>query len=303
MSELVKYNTTDVERWSPDQINEQIQLIQQVMKSNMIEGEHYGTIPGCGDKKVLFKSGSEKLGLIFRLSVKLEGEREPIGLGKEHREYVIKCTLTHITTGQFWGHGVGSCSTMESKYRYREATRKCPQCGKEAIIKGKEEYGGGWVCFKKKDGCGAKFPDDDTTITSQKVGRIENEDIADQYNTVLKMAAKRAKVDGIITATGASDLFTQDWEENAEFSVVDTQLAEKKPANGSTTKPPKPTNGDGELNPGILKMRAMALKQAGVIKPDEFETFKKRIDAAKETDLDSISKELSILATTQEVLC
>lgn len=35
----------------------------------------------------------------------------------------------------------------------------CPVCGVAAIIKGREEYGGGWLCFKKKGGCGAKWPD------------------------------------------------------------------------------------------------------------------------------------------------
>lgn len=36
----------------------------------------------------------------------------------------------------------------------------CPACGKKgSIIKGKEEYGGGYLCFKKKGGCGAKFKD------------------------------------------------------------------------------------------------------------------------------------------------
>jgi hypothetical protein len=34
----------------------------------------------------------------------------------------------------------------------------CPSCGVVgAIIKGKPEYGGGWLCFGKKGGCGAKF--------------------------------------------------------------------------------------------------------------------------------------------------
>lgn len=33
----------------------------------------------------------------------------------------------------------------------------CPNCGKDAIIKGKEEYGGGWLCYKAKGGCGSKF--------------------------------------------------------------------------------------------------------------------------------------------------
>jgi hypothetical protein len=35
----------------------------------------------------------------------------------------------------------------------------CPVCGKDAVIKGKAEYGGGWLCFGKKGGCGAKWPE------------------------------------------------------------------------------------------------------------------------------------------------
>jgi hypothetical protein len=46
--------------------------------------------------------------------------------------------------------------------------------------------------------------------------KIENEDIADVYNTVLKMAKKRAYIDGILSSTGASDIFTQDFEELPE---------------------------------------------------------------------------------------
>jgi hypothetical protein len=105
---------------------------------------------------------------------------------------------------------------MESKYRYREGKRKCPACGSEAIIKGKAEYGGGWLCFAKKGGCGAKYKDGDPTIECQQAGRIESEDPADQYNTVLKMAKKRAHVDATLTATAASDIFTQDVEDFAE---------------------------------------------------------------------------------------
>lgn len=40
--------------------------------------------------------------------------------------------------------------------------------------------------------------------------RIENEDIADVYNTVLKIAKKRAHIDATLTVTAAADLFTQD---------------------------------------------------------------------------------------------
>jgi hypothetical protein len=46
--------------------------------------------------------------------------------------------------------------------------------------------------------------------------KIENEDIADCYNTVLKMAKKRAHVDATLTVTGAGDLFTQDLIEDED---------------------------------------------------------------------------------------
>lgn len=47
--------------------------------------------------------------------------------------------------------------------------------------------------------------------------KIENEDIADMYNTVLKIAKKRAHIDATLTVTGAADLFTQDLiEEDGE---------------------------------------------------------------------------------------
>jgi hypothetical protein len=48
----------------------------------------------------------------------------------------------------------------------------CPNCGADAIIKGKPEYGGGWVCFSKKGGCGAKFTDEEMAgaISHQPAG-------------------------------------------------------------------------------------------------------------------------------------
>lgn len=60
-----------------------------------------------------------------------------------------------------------------------------------------------------------------TTMESKyryrKVGygkeRVENPDIADVYNTILKMAEKRALVAAILIATSASSMFTQDLED------------------------------------------------------------------------------------------
>jgi hypothetical protein len=215
-----------VDELSIDAVKIQIDKIQQLMKSVMKEGEHFGIIPGTS-KPSLLKPGAEKLGFTFRLIPKFNITRYE--LPNNHREYEIRCTLERQQTGSFAGEGVGSCSTMEGKYRYRMANRNCPECEKEAIIKGKDEYGGGWVCFKKKGGCGAKFKDGDEKITSQFIGQIENPNIADTYNTVLKIAKKRAHVDAMITACAASDIFTQDMEDIAQNSQ--SGIKEKTPLN------------------------------------------------------------------------
>lgn len=231
------------------EVQNQVQLIQQVMKAVMKDGEHYGTVPGCGAKKVLLKSGAEKLAVTFRLAPEYVINRTDMGGG--HREYEVTCKMVHIPTGQVVGHGVGSCSTMESKYRWRSGMRKCPDCGVESIVKGKKEYGGGWLCYAAKGGCGKKYKDGDQAIEGQ-ASKQENPDIADVYNTVLKMAKKRAQVDATLTCTGASDIFEQDLDEYSEEELgrVQDERSGMKPATDApkakkqAEKPAEKTEGE-----------------------------------------------------------
>ena len=178
------------------------------------DGGDFGLIPGAGKKKVLFKSGAEKLcdvyGLADRYIIISKVEDFDRGLF----DYTIECTLVRKTDEMFVGSGLGSCSSWESKYRWREGQRVCPECQQATIIKGKEEYGGGWLCWVKKGGCGAKFAPADPTIMGQTIGRVENPDIMDTKNTVLKMALKRAKVQAVIGVTRSSGIFTQDLDEH-----------------------------------------------------------------------------------------
>ncbi len=194
---------------------QQVNLIQQVMQKIMKSGEHYGVIPGCGDKPALLKPGAEKLCMTFRLSPKFEVNVQDLPNG--HHQVDVRFIMTNIDTGLFLGEGVGSCSTMESKWRFRKAEAKCPECGKETIIRGKQEYGGGWLCYRKKGGCGAKFKDGDPRIENQDMGRVEYDNPADYWNTCLKMAKKRALVDATLTVTAASDIFTQDIDDSPEL--------------------------------------------------------------------------------------
>lgn len=199
------------DEFSVSQVKAQIEKIAAVMKETMKDGEHYGVIPGTNSKPVLFKAGAEKLALTFRLAPSFEVIERDLPNG--HRDYRVQCRVTHISSGRFLGEGVGSCSTMEGKYRFRNETRTCPICDAQAIIKGKADYGGGWLCFDKKGGCGEKWADGSEQaeiFVRQKLGKVEHDNPADYYNTALKMAKKRAQVDATLTVTAASDFFTQD---------------------------------------------------------------------------------------------
>ena len=112
------------------------------------------------------------------------------------------------------GDGVGECTSWEGRYRWRNAARTCPSCGADAIIRGREEFGGGWLCWGKRGGCGLSFGAEDSVITDQPLGKVVNDDLAASWNTVLKMARKRAMVDAVISTTRTSGLFTQDLDDD-----------------------------------------------------------------------------------------
>lgn len=182
----------------------------QIKRALMVEGTDYGTVPGV-TKAFLWKSGAETLDKAFGIVASFDVRR--IAGGPDEPPYSFHAhALIHIGSkdGPVVGEGFGTCNPWESRYRYRNAERLCPVCGKPAVIKGKEEYGGGWLCFRKKDGCGAKWPDGSKEIEGQTVGQVENENPWDLENTIAKMAEKRSHVDGTIRATGTSGLFTQD---------------------------------------------------------------------------------------------
>lgn len=215
-------------------IREQVNLIQNVKKEVMEEGVHYGKVPGCGDKPTLLKPGAEKLSLVFRLRPIMSDEKDIfiVEMGGAHREVRALCHILDAR-GTEVATGVGSCSTMESKYRYRNSAdfeiigNDIPKDAKER----KDEYRKQGFGMKKVDGvwCWVRYKSD---------SKVENPDIADTYNTVLKIAKKRAYVDGILSATGGSDFFTQDVEDlpPGYVSEFERQPEPKKPAAGVQRK-------------------------------------------------------------------
>jgi len=162
---------------SVEEILYQKAQLTELMKNVLKDKEHYGLIPGT-KKKTLYKAGAEVVALCFGIHPEYEVER--IDLPDGHVEYIVTCSMIRNSDGMKLAQGVGSCSSMESKYRYRYVKKFNPDTQK------KEET------------------------------KIENPKKEDQFNTVLKMAKKRAMVDGTITATGASDFVTQDLEDLEE---------------------------------------------------------------------------------------
>lgn len=223
-----------------------VEFVQRVM----VEGTDYGKIPGS-NKDCLFKPGAEKLATLFGLYPEFDVVRSVEDwTGAEHDGeplfyYLYRCRL--IRNGCQVAAADGSCNSWESKYRYRKAARVCPKCGAETIIRGRAEYGGGWLCFRKSGGCGAKFPDGVTEIEGQDVGRKLNDEIADLLNTLQKMSQKRAMVAAVLLAVNASEFFTQDIEEFAAPVTVDTETGEVTPKAPAPAPAPAPS-APGELH-------------------------------------------------------
>jgi hypothetical protein len=215
---------------SIQQAAERHNMLVEYTKSLMVKDQDFGVIPGVS-KPCLYKAGAEKLLSLFGFSPSFSLiERTEDWTGKDHGGepffyYFYKCQL--LRGGEILGEGDGSCNSWEKKYRYRNGDRKCPQCGKPTIIVGKQEYGGGFICFAKKGGCGAKFGSKDVAITGQDTGQVPNPDIAEQVNTLQKMAQKRALVAAVLIACNASAFYTQDVEDMQTIDVTPTETRDE----------------------------------------------------------------------------
>lgn len=196
-------------------------MIAEYVREHMVPDVDYGVIPGTA-KPSLLKPGAQKLISLFRCAPTYKLIRCTEDFAGGLFSFMFRVRLVSRDTKEILAEGYGAANSREGRYRWRDAARKCPSCTKETIIKGKAEYGGGWICFTKKGGCGAKFRDGDQTIEGQPLGKTENDDIATLANTVLKMAKKRAEVDGAIALAHCADMFTQDLED-IEAIVVEGQ--------------------------------------------------------------------------------
>lgn len=256
-------------------VNRNVEAIQHLIKEHMKEGVHYAIIaPGekrggsrssvggldNRPKHSLLKPGAELLCMMFKLSPEYEYTVNDLKGG--HREYVFTCTIRH--GGSIIGQGVGSCSSQEVKYRYRGGWEKTdkPIPREYNELKKNGDFkkisallGGPEYAVRQVDG---------EWCVARKGEKVENPDIADTFNTVLKMAKKRAMVDAILTATAASSVFTQDLADDLE-NLDDLPEPDDVPGEatnkGSAPKPPTSQSSD----PPPKSPPASEADKAGVI--------------------------------------
>jgi hypothetical protein len=172
------------------ELRQRLAIIQEVMKSVMVQDVDYGTIPGT-PKPTLFKPGAEKLCVTFKLSALDPQIIDVPDVVDDEIRYRVRVPIA-AATGVIIAVGVGECSTCEEKYKWRRPVHQ-KEYDNAPIDRKREKYqrnGDVW----------------------QQV-RVEPSDVA---NTVLKMAHKRAYVHAVIMATAAGSIFTQDLEDRPE---------------------------------------------------------------------------------------
>ncbi|MBT9143617.1 MAG: hypothetical protein DDT29_02025 [Dehalococcoidia bacterium] len=221
-----------------EEVAAQTEKLGEFYQKLMVKDTDYGVIPGT-KKPTLYKSGAELLrlwaGLIPRFDVNDQGTDLERGI----YNYRLTCKLfIHRGNEEIYvGEGVGSCSSLEGKYRWRWLYENQLPAGidKESLVQKKlsAKSGGSYTLY-----------------------RMENSDPHDLGNTILKMAKKRSFIDATLTVTGASRIFTQDLEEDEDG---DLPKGRGKPK----VKPPRAKEGDSEGQTLLLEIKAEA-ERAGI---------------------------------------
>jgi hypothetical protein len=174
-----------------EQLAGHIESVRQIQAQVMRKDHHYGTIPGCGDKPTLFKAGAELVLMTFQIHL-TDIVVEDLSTDDEIR-YRVK-TVGATPDGVVRGIGIGEASTSEEKYKWRRSVSDA-EYDQTPASRRREKHG---YDRKKRQ-----------AYTTKQV----RTNPADSANTILKMAKKRSYVDLTLTATAASEVFTQDVED------------------------------------------------------------------------------------------
>lgn len=185
---------------SVDEAVAQLALLREFRKRVLVQGTDYGTIPGV-QKPSLFKPGAEKLCNVFALAVEHQLVEKVEDWEKGFFAYTFRAVIRSRRDGGIVADCLGSCNSLEDKYRYRtvpvwEATEE----QKAKAVKTIE---------RKAKKTGKPF----------KLYLVANTEPYSLVNTLQKMAQKRAMIGAVLIATRASEEYTQDVEDLAHVDA------------------------------------------------------------------------------------
>ena len=182
-----------------DQATQIFKTIDIYVKRHLKEKTDYGVIPGCGEKKVLFKAGAEKLVRLFRFTTSFELIDRITDYKDNLFHYHYRCSV--YRHGELIAQGDGVATSKETKFNRKSLI--CPKCGNTESVN-KDKNSDSYYCWKKKGGCGAN------NLPKSSVMSGETSFDFNSVNTICKMSQKRSFVAAVLIASGCSDYFTQD---------------------------------------------------------------------------------------------
>ena len=219
--------------WTPDSLRAQIarekqlrSVVIEYFQSAMQAGHHFYTIGDNGTKPALSKEGALNICSLFKVTPSPDEVAETF---HEDGHYTVRARC-HIIgrNGSIVATGDGLCTSRESKYAHRWCwgSEVPPDINKDSLKKKEwEAKGRAYVKYQ-----------------------VPNEDLPDVFNTVLKMATKRALVDATLKLPLVSELFTQDLEETiaAAVQTKSQQTKTRASVKDDGHREPPPSNGKSD---------------------------------------------------------
>lgn len=184
-----------ITRQDLDLLSDKRVLLKEFVSKQLVQGDDsdgdFAIIAGC-KKPSLLKPGAEKLMQLFGLGSRLTLTFKEIDHNGNFAMFVYKCEIFNLRTGITITECEGSANSKEKKWATKTE----------------------WV--KRNN------------VSEKK--QVEAS-IYDNLNTLMKMAQKRAEVGAVVKATGASDFFTHDMEneQDAEDAGVKAKVTTEAP--------------------------------------------------------------------------
>lgn len=295
------------------------------LKAMLVEGTDYGTIPGT-PKPTLYQAGAQKICAFFGYAPSYTVEEIEDWDGSQHGGeplFYYKYTCTLMKDGKPVGQGTGSCNSWESKYRYRwtsdapanlegvvsrdgtiaepkfavtQAKTDGPygkpaeywQRFKDAIAAGEAKAGS-----RPKKGGGEM----ETWEIGGKLYRVPNEGYPDIINTVQKIGQKRSYVGACLSATGASQYFSQDLEDLPADAIGTKDSPAPASASQAKAESAKESKPEVKDDPALVEYLTRLKKSKS--KEDRQEIYADLMDAIKQASDDANGGAAWKMATQQ----